>query len=186
MATEPITTAEAMSHLRLDSDDPYIVDLPAYITAARQTVEQYLNASVVVQARTLVLGAFPPSSIDLPNGPLISVTSVAYVDTDGATQTVDSGKYVARSLPLSDILFPDFGESWPSTRAIPGAVTITYQAGMMTGSPLALPQQDIRSAILLTLGDLWENREGQFVGVSAAVNPTVERLLHYHRRALGV
>ena len=94
---------------------------------------------------------------------MTSVTSVTYIDADGTVQTVDSGKYVARSLPLSDILFPDFGESWPATRAIPGAVTITYQAGMMTGSPLMLPYQDIRSAILLTLGDLWENREGQFV-----------------------
>lgn len=183
---EPITTAEAMRHLRLDADDPYLDDLDAYITAARQTVEQYLNASVAVQERTLVLDVFPAFMIDLPNGPLISVTSVTYVDTDGTEQTLDSGKYVARSLPLSDILFPDFGESWPSTRAIPGAVTITYQAGMMTGSPLMLPQQDIRAAILLTLGDLWENREGQFVGVTAAVNPTVERLLHYHRRQLGI
>jgi len=183
---EPITTAEAMRHLRLDADDPYLDDLDAYITAARQTVEQYLNASVAVQERTLVLDAFPPALISLPNGPLISVTSVTYIDTDGIVQTLDSGKYVARSLPLSDILFPDFGESWPATRAIPGAVTITYQAGMMTGSPLMLPQQDIRSAILLTLGDLWENREGQFVGVNAAVNHTVERLLHYHRRQLGI
>jgi uncharacterized phiE125 gp8 family phage protein len=183
---EPITTAEAMRHLRLDADDPYLDDLDAYITAARQTVEQYLNASVAVQERTLVLDAFPAFMINLPNGPLISVTSVTYIDTDGIVQTVDSGKYVARSLPLSDILFPDFGESWPATRAIPGAVTITYQAGMMIGSPLMLPHQDIRAAILLTLGDLWENREGAFVGTIHAVNPTVERLLHYHRRQLGI
>lgn len=183
---EPISTAEAMSHLRLDADDPYLDALPAYITAARQTVEQYLNASVAVQERTLVLDAFPPACIALPNGPLISVTSVSYVDTDGATQTLDSSKYVTRSLPLEDGLFPAFGESWPATQAIPGAVTITYQSGMMTGSPLMLPHQDIRAAILLTIGDLWENREGQFVGVSAIVNPTVERLLHFHRRCLGV
>lgn len=186
MAIEPITTSEAMRHLRLDADDPYLDDLLAYITAARQYVEQYLNASVAVQERTLVLDAFPSSSIALPDGPLISVTSVSYVDTDGATQTLDSGKYVAWIRPLEDALFPAFGESWPATQATPGAVTITYQAGMMTGSPLMLPHQDIRAAILLTLGDLWENREGQFVGVSAAVNPTVERLLHFHRRCLGV
>lgn len=186
MSVEPITTAEAMRHLRIDSDDPQIVDLPRHIAAARLNVEQYLNASIVVQERILVLDAFPPAIITLPNGPLISVTSVSYVDIDGIEKTLDSGKYASRSMKMKDVLFPAFGESWPSTQAIPGAVTITYQAGMMTGSPLMLPDEDVKAAIMLTLGDLWENRQVQFVGTIVSASSTVERLLHFHRRGLGV
>lgn len=44
----------------------------------------------------------------------------------------------------------------------------------------------VRAAILLIAADLHENREGQFVGVSVADNPTMERLLHFYRVGLGV
>lgn len=44
----------------------------------------------------------------------------------------------------------------------------------------------VRAALLLVIGDLYENREGAFVGVSRVDNPTVERLLHFHRVGLGV
>ena len=40
--------------------------------------------------------------------------------------------------------------------------------------------------MLLIIGDLYENREGQFIGVSQATNPMVEKLLHFHRKGLGV
>lgn len=186
MTTEPITTAEAERHLRVNSDDPGYSDLSAYITAARQTVEQYLNASIVVQTRTLTLDEFPAGPFKLPNGPVLSITSVVYLDTDGAAQTLATSKYDLTSYPLADWIYPAYGETWPSTRDIRGAVTITYQAGMMTGSPLVLDDQDIKNGIKLVLGDLWQNREAQIVGVSAMVNPTVDRLLHFYRRDLGI
>ncbi len=44
----------------------------------------------------------------------------------------------------------------------------------------------VKAAILLTIGDLYENREGAFVGVSRVDNPTVLRLLNPYRVGLGV
>ena len=44
----------------------------------------------------------------------------------------------------------------------------------------------VRAAVLLIAADLHENREAQFVGVSAAENPAVHRLLHFYRVGLGV
>lgn len=183
-AVEPVTIPEAMRHLRIEETDPYIEDLPNYITAARQTCEQYLNATIVNRTRTLVLDKFPPDAIRLPDGPVLSITSIAYLDTDGDAGTVAAYRLV--NYPVWDIVTPAYGATWPATRDVAGAVTITYRAGMMAGSPLMLSDRhDIRSAILLTLGDLWENREGQFVNATSQVNRTVENLLHFHRRALG-
>lgn len=173
-----------MVHLRLDAGDPGISRLPDAITAARQTVEQYLNATVANRSWTVTLDAFPAGAIRLPNGPVTAVTEIAYIDTDGAAQTVAAHRLV--NYPLVDVLTPAFGESWPATRDVLGAVTITYTAGMMAGSPLALADQDIAAAILLTLGDLWENREAQIVGTIVAVNRAVESLLHPHRREIGI
>lgn len=181
--TEPVSSAEAKAHLRLEDDDPGIDQLSRVITAARMTVEQYLNVTIVNRSRTLVLDAFPTGRIVLPDGPVTEVTEIAYVDPDGLLVFAN---WRLTNYPLTDVISPLYGEAWPSTRAVDGAVTITYTAGMMTGSPSTLANEDIKSAILLVLGDLWEQREGSLVGVAHTVNPTVERLLHFHRRALGV
>lgn len=53
------------------------------------------------------------------------------------------------------------------------------------GTEIPLPAS-VRAAILLILGDLYENREGQIVGTIRADNPAVERLLHFYRVGLGV
>lgn len=186
-AVEPVTIGEAKAHLHVDDDDPHLTYLANYIVAARQSVEEYLNVTIVNRSRSLVLDAFPSGSyqaITLPNGPVLSVSSIAYVDTDGANQTV--GSFNSVSYSHRDVVSPVFGESWPSTRDQLGAVTITYTCGMMTGSPLLLSNRDIKAAILLTLGDLWENREAQIIGTTINVNRTVDRLLHFYRRSLGV
>ena len=45
---------------------------------------------------------------------------------------------------------------------------------------------DVKAAILLIIGDLYENREGLIVGAIVATNPAVQNLLHFHRVGLGV
>src|SRR3546814_3582103 len=99
---------------------------------------------------------------------------------DGNAATVDSH---TRS---KDVVTPAYGETWPVTRDQIGAVTITYTAGMMTGSPATLAEADITAAIKLVLGDLWDNRSAGLIGTTFAVNPTVDRLLSRPRRDLGI
>jgi len=53
------------------------------------------------------------------------------------------------------------------------------------GAEVPVPAS-IKSAMLLIIGDLYENREGQIVGMSRADNPAVDRLLHFYRVGLGV
>ncbi len=53
------------------------------------------------------------------------------------------------------------------------------------GAEVPVPAS-IRAALLLIIGDLYEHREGQFVGVSRADNPAVERLMHFYRVGLGI
>lgn len=180
--TEPLTVAEAARHLGVTSDDPGYSDLSSVIKAARMTVEQYLNASIVVQERVLVRDAFPSY---LPNGPVLSITSVTYVDNDGVTQTLASSAYRLTSYDMADYIEPAYNESWPSVRNVRGAVTVTYQAGMMSGSPLILSNEDIRAGIKLVLGDLWNLRETQVIGPAVSVSKTVDNLLYPHRRQLG-
>ncbi len=54
-----------------------------------------------------------------------------------------------------------------------------------TGTVEPVPAS-VKAAILLTIGDLYENREGQFVGTIRSDNPTVLRLLNPYRVGLGI
>lgn len=170
---EPVTIAEAKQHLNLDTSnfDTYITNL--LIPASRRYCENFLNRSIVAGSTVLTLDAFPLGPITLPNGPVGSVTTVSYVDTDGATQTFTDFTLTG------DQISPDFGYEWPATRAQLGAVTITYSAGYSTLEP------DIKFAILIVLADLFEYRTVT-MDVQRYENPAAMNLLQPYRIAMGV
>lgn len=162
-ATEPLTTLEAGLHLRvepLSEDDPYI---DALITAARQHVEQHLGRALVTQTWEAVLDEFPEGDeIRLSKGALQSVTSVTYLDSAGAQQTLATSEYQVdtASVPGRIVLAPS--ESWPDTDSDRvNAVRVRFVAGY--GAASAVPQP-IKAAMLLLIGHLYEHREEEVVG----------------------
>lgn len=44
----------------------------------------------------------------------------------------------------------------------------------------------VRAAMLLIIGDLYENREQVVLGTITSTIPTAENLLHFHRTGLGI
>lgn len=193
-ATEPITTAEAKSHLRVDiSDDDALIG--GLITAARETAENILSRALITQTWQLVLDSFPGGSrvlsrfpsnttvqpytamspwylsggFKLPFPPLQSVSSITYVDQDGNSNTVPSADYVVDTAHEPGRVFLKYGASWPSVALQPAAgVTIEYVAGY--GDASDVPQA-IKQAMLLIIGDLYEHREAVVVGTTAKEIP---------------
>lgn len=182
--SEPITVAEAALHLRLDTSSPFVEEryVSTLITVARRYCEQYLQRSIGTQTRTLTLDAFPAGAtpIVLPYPPVYSVQSVTYLDEAGALQSVTG-------IRLSEgRIEPAYGQTWPVARQVIGAVNIDYTAGYISGgSPDDFPLE-IKQAMLLVIGDLYQNREAQFVGVSVAENKTVMALLTPYRLGMGI
>lgn len=161
---EPVTLAEARLHCRVThtSEDALITGL---ITAARENVEQYLRRALVTQTLEYKIPKFS-ERIYLPRPQLQYVVSVKYLDVDAAEQTLASTYWVAHAptegagylqrSPLS---------IWPATALRDDSVRIRYVAGYPdTASPSSgsggVPKS-IKQAILLYIGDLWENREAQ-------------------------
>lgn len=106
------------------------------------------------------------SAIRIPKPPLASVTSVTYVDPNGALQTwsstlygveVSSGDYAEPGR-----LFPVVGEIYPPTRTQPGAVTIRFVCGY--GAPAAVPAL-LKAGMKLLIGHWWVNREAASASV---------------------
>lgn len=101
--------------------------------------------------------------ITIPRAPLIQnaslgIDSIKYVDTTGATVTLDPTLYQVD--PQSDDdpvrILPAFGKVWPATRYQPNSVIVQFQVGYTNAA--AIPA-NIKLAMKQTLADWFENRE---------------------------
>jgi uncharacterized phiE125 gp8 family phage protein len=125
--SEPLTLDDAKTHLRVtsDDDDTYIQGL---ISAAHIQVENDTGLTLMRTTKYWYMDRFP-QEIWLPGFPLISVTSITYLDGDGATQTVSSADYVVDINWIWGRVMLAYGDTWPATRSIKNSVTVTYVAG---------------------------------------------------------
>jgi len=167
-ATEPISTADAKSHLRVDvSDDDTLID--GLVTAAREHVEGLTRRALIDQTWYLVLDRFPASDLTpivVPLPPLKSVSSITYVDTAGTTQTWAASKYDVDSpsgpKARRGRIAPAFDEVYPDTREQLNAVTIEFIAGYGAGG--ANVPEPIILGMKLLVGHWYEHRESVVVG----------------------
>ncbi len=169
--TEPVTKAQAKIHLRVEhSADDDLID--ALIKGARQRLEEETGRAWVTQTWQLTFISAPTTSlVRLPRPPLISVTSVTYVDTEGDTQTLSASEYQVISQVTPGIIFlhlPSGAPAGPSDGTI-GLWTVTYTAGW--GVSAATVPQPLVQALLLLVGHLYENREAVVVGSNAIKLP---------------
>ncbi len=167
-AVEPVSLAEAKSHLRIGTtetdDDTYITPL---IVAARRFAESYCTRSLVQQTFDVKLDCFPRSGlIDVPRPPLVSVTSITYTDVAGVLQTIAAADYQVDSASEPGRIFPAATKWWPGVRGGDlNPITIRCVAGYPVGSPqdaIGLRENipaEIKSAMLMLIGHLYEHRE---------------------------
>lgn len=175
-AAEPITLAQAKTHLRrLDGyEDDYITDM---IRVARRILETKMRRAFINQTWDLKLDKFPPngdpvatmrtelerrSQIRIPRPPLSSVTYIKYIDTGGTEQTFSSDNYTVDTNSEPGRVYPAHGQIWPETQNIENAVTIRFVAGY--GSSGDNVPAEIKHAIKLMIGHWMQHREVIAVG----------------------
>ena len=190
--TEPITAAEAKLHLRVDiGDDDALID--TLIVAARDQAEVFTGRQLITATWVYKIDRFPNpnmrprggswvSEIRLPRPPLITVGSITYLDGDAALQTLSTDVYAVDVATEPGRVTLKWNQSWPATQDIQDAVTVTFNAGY--GTATAVPS-DIKAAIKMLVGNLYENREATTDISLAAVPMAVESLL-WGRRILEV
>ena len=183
---EPVSLAEAKAHLRVlqSAEDALIA---SYLMAARESAETYTRRALAPQTWDLTIDYDWPTvrrqhdgliipRIVLPKPPLTSVTSITYVDTAGASQTLAGSQYLVDARGIEGVIEPTYNVTWPSVREQRAAITVRFVTGY-TQIPEA-----VRAAILLTLGHLYEHREDVVVGPSANELPRgAEALLFPYR-----
>jgi uncharacterized phiE125 gp8 family phage protein len=160
-AAEPVTLAEAKTHLRVDHDAED-EEIESLITDARQDLEQGTWRALMTQTWELSLPGWPEDGrIELPYPPLQSVTWVKYTDDEGVTTTVDSSLYVVDTYAEPGVVMPKAGESWPSfSPAAANPIVVRYVAGY--GDAEDVPSL-LKRAMKLLIGHWYENREATVV-----------------------
>lgn len=191
---EPFTLDEVRGQLRLEPMDDDAL-LQGYIIAAREAMEDVLSKSIMSQTWELNLSRPPAWELPLPRTGslgwkdlLTSVTSVTYIDMNGAQQTRPSNQYivdahhqpVARILPFG--IDPTTGNQdvpiyWLPTRYVPNAMTVTYVAGVTARGDV--PQM-VRQAMLMLVGSMYESREADALAKLARL-PLYDALIDAHR-----
>lgn len=200
--TQPISLAEAKAHLRVvDNDEDALIS--AYIEATTDYVERLLGRALIDQTWELIIDSFPNSTttntwnslntnsdgaIKIPKPPLIGVTGVFYIGTNGLEATVDPNDYYVDTTSSYDgygWLVPQGGSlTWPATIDAINAVRIQFRAGYLdTGAspPAENIPRSIVSAMYLIIGALFANREQTVVATIANKLPwgVDELLLRY-------
>ncbi|MFS2007968.1 hypothetical protein ACEN9F_30610 [Duganella sp. CT11-25] len=162
-----VTLDAAKSALRIDG-----ADMDALVTTWTKGViaqlEHEVGQCMMEQTWEVRLPAFPgvpcwaigqpaprlqDNEISLPH-PVLDVTSVQYIDVDGATQTLAPEEYRLNSGRYASKLSPARGASWPATAEDDAAVVVAVQCGY-GDDPEATPEE-VQLYILAKLAEQFD------------------------------
>jgi uncharacterized phiE125 gp8 family phage protein len=178
-ADEPVTVAEAKTHLRLDgaAEDILIASL---IVTSRLHVEAALGLALITQGWRLTLDRWPEAGVvRFPLRPIRSIASVTVVDEAGTPAVVPGEDYLLDGQALSPRLIPRDGK-WPKPGPRANGIEIQFSAGI-GDEPEDIPQP-IRHAILLLVAHWYEHRDPLEIGAAGAGIPAaVSELLKPYR-----
>lgn len=174
---EPVSVDEFKSHGRIThvDEDPYIYTL---LRVAREEVERFTNRRLITQTWDWRLDAFPVEFC-LPLNPLLSVTSITYTDTDGASQTLAASVYTVDIYSTPARIVEAWEQSWPSTREVPNAVTVRAVVGY--GANPTLVPKSLRQAVMMIAGHFFENRESTAADAIHEIPKGAEHLMWNYR-----
>ena len=176
-AQEPVGLEEMKAHSRIDDADNDAT-ISGLIVAARRWVETFTHRALLTQTLVYKIDRFPgpvTTVIALPGGNTQSVTSIAYLDTNGDSQTWTAADYITDLVSEPALIGLAYNIAWPSIREWDLPITITYDAGY-GDNPGDVPEE-LRTAIKMLAAELYENREETIVGAPIAVVPWGAKML---------
>jgi len=183
---EPISLEEAKRHLRLavtagDASSYNEEDglLERLIATARGQAETSTGRALITQTWNLYLDAWPAGDfIEVPLPPLVSATVTYRLEDDSGYDNTFSDVVVDTVREPGRITLLD-GYTWPTEDLYTtNAIKVTFIGGY--GGADDVPYE-IKSAVLLMLSDLYENRGDVVVGTTIGKNDAADMLLLPYR-----
>lgn len=181
--TEPLSTAEAKSHLKVThSNDDTLID--GYVEAACDAFERSTGRAFISQTWYLYLDQWPKTEIQLPFPIATKVNSITYNDSAGAPQVWSDTEYDVDYASEPARIVCAYGESWPSARVESHSIVVDYICGWATG---AAAPEGARSAIRMMVEQQYSQRDGLARGATErsarALAMSVDALLALYHTA---
>ena len=155
-AIEPIGIDEVKAHSRIDLNEDDLL-IQRQILAVRQMIERIYDIAIITQTWTMYLDWLPADCIEIFKRPLQSVTSVKYIDPDGATQTIPNNLYMVDLNSRPPRIVKLQNASWPYVEPRPAAVAVEFVAGYGDKRQDVAP--NLINYLLIKTADFYENRE---------------------------
>jgi uncharacterized phiE125 gp8 family phage protein len=151
---EPLALDEVRTFLNLTSHD-HDAMLEMFIQMAREKEEKVQGRALLTQTVKQYWDKWPEPWV-LGITPAASVTSIQYLDANGATQTWGTANYTADVKSTLPRIIPTSAVDYPALGDYPNAVICTYVVGYT--SPANVPATT-KAAMLQRIAFLYENRE---------------------------
>ena len=181
-AQEPVGLEEMKAWARVDDADSDAT-IAGNIVAARRWVETFTQRALITRTFTYKIDRFPgpiTTVIELLGGNTQTLTSIAYLDSDGNSQTWTASDYIADKTSEPALVGLAYNIDWPIIRIWDLPVTITYDAGY-GDNPGDVPEE-LRTAIKIIAAEHYENREDSIVGTTVTgVSWGAQRLCEPYR-----
>jgi uncharacterized phiE125 gp8 family phage protein len=155
-AIEPVGIDDVKAHSRIDLNEDDLL-IQRQILSVRQMVERIYDIAIITQTWTMYLDWLPADSIEIFKRPLQSVTSVKYIDPDGATQTIANNLYMVDLNSRPPRIVNLQNASWPYVEPRPAAVAVEFIAGYGDKRQDVAP--NLVNYLLIKTADFYENRE---------------------------
>lgn len=185
-ATEPVSVDTAKAHLRWTHSTEDAL-LASYIAGARSFLENWTRRAFISQVWRTYLDRWPDArgefaqanglAIHLARGPLISVDSVTYTDTAGASQVLAPSLYDVESGAMPPRIWPAYDATWPSVREGVNSIVVEYTVGHASAAAFVAAEPALTGAMLLLIGHYASNREAVVTGtITSELQLAVEAL----------
>ena len=164
--SEPVSLIEAKAHLRVDfSDDDTLIN--ELIASSRVLCERWTNRVFITQTWRQNENFFT-NPIELKVNPVITLTSLKYIDLDENQQQITDTTANLQKDFLSDnaAIYEGLTNGWPSIGNSINPIEIITVCGYGAASDVPEP---IKHAIKLMISHFYENREMINVTIALAV-----------------
>lgn len=139
----PVLLQDVKDYLKVTNEDTD-AEITGLIASATKSAETFCNRPFIQREFTETFDYFP-ACIRPEKCPIISVTSIEYVDQDAQTQNYTTYQLDKGSKFIQGRIIPNNDSYWPSTKSVLNAVTLKYEAGY--GADWNTVPEDVKMAI---------------------------------------
>jgi len=155
-AVAPFTVTVIKDDVTTDEDD-YLTGL---IKVSRNHLEKWSMRAFVTQTWDYYQDDWPEDPFEVPLPPLASITHITYEDSDATVTTVATTVYTTDTKSNPGRIALKSAQVWPSaTLQSVNAIKVRFVAGYGSAGDITTNQPDLKQAIMLLCGHLYENRE---------------------------